>query len=103
MKVTVPYRKGHEGVLLSRIDPRAWTDTMQFPGTSYTKPPSRREVYLHVKDLQRRRKEDQLILSDRLTLNVWQPSVPVLWDFGKVYWAATRDIIVISDTEKEAT
>ena len=103
MKVTVAYRKGHEGVLLSRIDPRAWADTMVFPGTSLENLPGRREVYLHVKDLQQRRKEEQLIVSYKLALHEYHPIVPIFWDFGKVYWTETGRIIVISDTENEAT
>lgn len=59
----------HLGTLLAQDDPIVWKDSMQF-GSGV---PGQLEVSEHV-----RRCHEQGWLRDE---------VPVLWDFGKVYWS----------------
>lgn len=58
------WREPWKGVVLAPHDPRAWTNTVRFPG----RVPRQAEVVKHLADLQER--------SIPLT------GVPVLWDFG---------------------
>jgi hypothetical protein len=67
--VTAAHRGTHTGVVLDRSDPRAWTDTLAFPGRE----PTREEVRLHLADCASR----GISLSRR---------APVRWCFGMTEW-----------------
>lgn len=88
-RVKVPYRTSisdtqpwlnydHRGTLLDLLDPRAWANTLQFPGDS----PSRAEVAAYVLTL-----PGGLLRSRR----------PVLWDFGRVYWEPCEALTLAVD------
>lgn len=71
MRVRCVYRdaNGHVGTLLAIDDPRAWAHSLAFPEAG----PPAHLVTAHVKRCQARGDLD----GSRL---------PVLWDFGKLYW-----------------
>ena len=65
------------GKVLDVADPRAWEGTIAFPGRL----PTRAQVNAHISNLQKKH-----------GLSVGKNDVPVLWEFGKVYWTS-RDSI----------
>jgi hypothetical protein len=67
--VAAGYRGSHTGVVLDRSDPRAWTDTLAFPGRS----PSAEEVRNHLDHCTAR----GLSFDER---------VPIRWCFGMTEW-----------------
>jgi hypothetical protein len=74
------WMKPWKGKVLARDDPRAWENTLAFPGRR----PTKREVKKHLNEL---KKMGHKLGSD---------STPVLWDFGKdgrkVYWENTKKL-----------
>jgi len=87
MRVTVTYRSNsehnHAGTLLAVNDPKAWAETLQFPGRT----PTQAEVDEH--------------LAGKMVAGVFasesaDPRVPIEWDFGKVYWEHTSAIRFIT-------
>lgn len=68
MRVRCSYRGDHVGTVLCITDPRAWEGSIAFE----SRQPSQEAVCAHVAWCL-----DQGLLRD---------SLPVLWDFGRVYW-----------------
>lgn len=66
--------QAHRGATISFDDPRAWSDTLAFPSRT----PSQREVQEHLAGLALR------------GIFLGQKSVPVAWDFGRVFWDSTE-------------
>jgi hypothetical protein len=72
----IPYHGAHPtcgkrpwaGTVLAIDDPKAWAGSIAFP----TRRPRQADVTAHVRQCQ-----EQGLLGDK---------IPVLWDFGKVYW-----------------
>jgi hypothetical protein len=69
----------HTGEVLAVDDPRAWTDTLAFPGRT----PTADEVKAHVEQL-------------HIRPLVYDGRVPVLWSFGKVYWETADNLAEVS-------
>jgi len=72
------WREPWNGILLAPNDPRAWQNTVRFPGRL----PEQAEVDKHLADLQAR--------------NIPLTGVPVLWDFGdeqRVGWETADKVV----------
>lgn len=77
-RITAAYRDyHHQGTVLAVDDPDAWRNTLAFP----TDTPDPADVTTHVRRCQDR--ERHLIATGRVTR---RDSLPVRWDFGRVYW-----------------
>lgn len=107
--VTADYRvssgqcwpKGHcwIGRVLAANDPLAWVGTLAFPQSTYDNPPSQAEVDAHIAriramyaDLRKTHSNPKAYERDP-----FDPAhdVFVCWEFGKVYTAKTRSLIVL--------
>jgi len=83
MVVRADFRGDKVGVILDVADPRAWTDTLAFPGRA----PGADEVAAHLKDCRER----------GLT---FAGTVPVRWCFGRVYWEHTANLSAVATQDQ---
>ena len=82
--ITANYRpEKYKGQVLSELDPRAWANTLAFP----TATPNPEAVKEHVTRCQR---------LEATHYPDTRPRVPVLWDFGRVYWEYIDSLEVVA-------